>query len=98
MSPLHLRSAEAVMGWMQSATRLGVLSFCCLAMTLAAQENAAIDPVCGFKAKHFYLDAGGVRQGLNVDLLAGDVAAGRPTVLRFSITRQPGGVPVDDLQ
>lgn len=57
------------------------------------------DPVCGFIAgPHFTCEAAEVKQGLTVELLAGDVRAGQPATLRFLVEERPRNTPEDGLQ
>jgi hypothetical protein len=56
------------------------------------------DPVCGFTARHFYLNAASVKRGLAVDLLVGDVLENQLTSLRFFVHQKPRNSAVDDLQ
>jgi len=71
---------------------------------VAAQPNSPSpalqpDPICGFIAgPHHYLEAAAVKQGLAVELLAGDVHAGQPVTLRFFVHDRPRNSPVEDLQ
>jgi hypothetical protein len=59
---------------------------------------AANDPVCGFLAKHFYLETIAVKQGVSVELIAGEPRIDRPVALRFFVNEKPRSVPLDDLQ
>ena len=56
------------------------------------------EPICGFQAKHFYLDADKANKGLSVEMFVGDVRLDQPTTMRFFVNLKPGDFPVDDLQ
>jgi hypothetical protein len=56
------------------------------------------EPICGFQAKHFYLNADAIKQGVSVDLLVGDLQIRTPVTLRFLVSQKPRGFPLDELQ
>ncbi len=56
------------------------------------------EEICGFTGNVLRFDAASVRQGLAVELLAGDVQAHHPATLRFLVNLKPRNLPVDDLQ
>jgi hypothetical protein len=68
-----------------------------------AQETARrlVPPgevICGYAGSYFAIEASQVKQGLSVQLLAGDAVASQPVPLRFRVSQMPQGMPVDDLQ
>lgn len=56
------------------------------------------EAVCGYAGAMRKLTAENVRQGLAVELLAGEAAMSVTTPLRFRVTRKPQDEAVDDLQ
>ena len=54
--------------------------------------------VCGYAGSYLAIEAGQVRQGLSVEMLAGDAVVAQPVPLRFRVSQKPQGTPVDDLQ
>lgn len=56
------------------------------------------EAICGYAGSYFAVEADRVKQGLSVQLLAGDAEASRPVPLRFRVSQMPRGLPVDDLQ
>lgn len=64
-------------------------------------ENQAVsttEPICGYSGGVRTLIAGKISQGLAVEMFAGEPVVGEISPLRFRVTRQPQGEPVDDLQ
>jgi hypothetical protein len=68
------------------------------AQNLLGQTRPVNEPICGFQAAHFYLNAETVKQGVSADLLVGDLQLRTPVTLRFLVTQKPRAVPLDDLQ
>src|SRR4051812_17084058 len=56
------------------------------------------EPICGFQARYFYLNADAVKQGLSVDLFVGDLQTHSPVTFRFLVNQKPRSIPVDELQ
>jgi len=54
--------------------------------------------ICGYGGSYLAVEANRVKQGLSVQLLAGDAEVSRPAPLRFRVCQMPQGTPVDDLQ
>lgn len=54
--------------------------------------------ICGYAGSYFAIEASRVKQGLSVQLLAGEAAVSQPVPLRFRVSQMPQGMPVDDLQ
>jgi len=54
--------------------------------------------ICGYAGSYFAIEASRVKQGLSVQLLAGEAEVSQPVPLRFRVVQMPQGTPVDDLQ
>src|SRR3954469_14031208 len=67
-----------------------------LRQSLGLRATANSDAVCGFRARSVSVETGRVQRGLSVEMLVGDVAANRPTMLRFYVSQKPAGGPVED--
>lgn len=76
--------------------------FGCALSFIAQGEPARPFPpgeaVCGYAGSYLSLAAGQVKQGLSVEMLAGDAVAPQPVPLRFRVSQKPQGLPVDNLQ
>jgi hypothetical protein len=74
----------------------------CATVALAQETVRRLAPpgevICGYAGNYFAIEASQVKQGLSVQLLAGDAVASQPVPLRFRVSQMPQGVPVDDLQ
>lgn len=64
----------------------------------AGQLTPPGEVICGYAGSYFAIEASRVKQGLSVQLLAGDVEVARPVPLRFRVSQMPQGTPLDDLQ
>lgn len=56
------------------------------------------EAICGYAGSYFAIEASQVREGLAVQLLAGEAIALQPAPLRFRVVDLPRGTPVDELQ
>ena len=84
--------------------RLLLLSLCygCSVGLPAQQTSGRLAPpgeaICGYEGSFFAIEASRVKQGLSVQLLAGDATVSKPVPFRFRVCQLPTGTPVDDLQ
>jgi hypothetical protein len=78
------------------------LWFGCTTLVSAQSPSGGFLPsgeaICGYSGSYFALEADQAKQGLSVQLLAGEAEAARPVPLRFRVSQMPHGLPVDDLQ
>ncbi len=86
---------------MQNCFSFVAVALVCVAALFPKTALAQLIPgeaVCGYGRRYSAVEANSVKQGLSVQLLAGDVEASRPAPLRFRVGQLPQGTPVDDLQ
>ena len=79
-----------------------VIGLGCATGVVAQETIGRLSPpgeaICGYAGSYFAIEASQVKQGLSVQLLAGDAEDSRPVPLRFRVCQMPQGTPVDDLQ
>src|SRR5688572_3578137 len=79
-----------------------LLSLGCLSGAFARETDRRRVPpgevICGYSGNYFAIEASRVKEGLSVQLLAGDLEVSRPAPLRFRVCQMPQGTAVDDLQ
>ena len=56
------------------------------------------EAICGYAGRYYSVESKGVKQGLSVEMLAGEISAGQVVPLRFRVNQKPRDMPVDDLQ
>src|SRR5688572_786376 len=65
----------------------------CLTGAFAQETARRLSPpgevICGYAGNYFAIEASQVKQGLSVQLLAGDAVAAKPVPLRFRVSQMP---------
>ena len=74
----------------------------CLTGAVAQESAARLTPpgevICGYARSYSAIESSRVKQGLCVQLLAGEAVVSQPVPLRFRVCQLPQGAPADDLQ